>query len=71
MHESSWHNISVLSDSTQLYYHATMKDFVASVDTTVSIDYLSAFTLTHYPLHEVVSSRVCIIFVFVPLQHAK
>ena len=71
MYESSWQNISVLSDSTQLYYHAIMKDFVASVDTTVSIDYLSAFTSTHYPIHEVVSSRVRIIFVFVPLQHAK
>ena len=48
----------ILCDRDQLYYSTIMKDFIASVDKTVGVDYLSAFTLTRYPLHEILSSRV-------------
>ena len=71
IHESGWSHISVLCDMDQLYYSAIMKDFAASVDKTVEIAYLSAFTLTHYPLDEILSSRLRIVFVFAPLEHAK
>ena len=64
---------SIQCDRDQLYFSTIMKDFIASVDKTVGVDYLSAsaFTLTRYPLHEILSSRVCIMFVFAPLEHTK
>ena len=71
MHESGWHNISILCDMDQLYNSAIMKDFITSVDKTVGAAYLSAFTLTYYPLDEVLSSRLRIVFVFAPLEHTK
>ena len=71
IHESGWSDISVLCDMDQLYYSTIMKDFVASIDKTVGVVYLSAFTLTHYPLNEILSSRLRIVFMFAPLEHAK
>jgi hypothetical protein len=71
MHESGWGDISVLYDMDQLYYNAIMKTFIASVDKTVGVTYLSAFTRTHYPLDEVLSSRLRIVFVFASLEDTK
>ena len=71
MHESGWHNISVIYNMNQLYYSSIMKEFVASVDKSIDITFLSSFMLTRYPLDEILSSRVRIVFIFASLEHTK
>ena len=64
LEESGWKNIAVLYEATNLLYHSTKTQFLASIGSRINILYISGVTTHFYPLHDVWSSKARIVFVF-------
>lgn len=70
MQKSGWHNIAILYDTSDFYYHSLMGEFLTALNKDVNIKFLSSVTSNFYPLDEVKISGTRIVFVFTPVGHS-
>ena len=68
--KSGWHNIAILYDPSDFYYHSLMREFLAALDEDVNINFLSSVTSNFYPLDEVKIVGTRIVFVFTHPGHS-
>ena len=74
MNESGWRNVTILYDSSHSYYSAIMKDLVPPLEMLdVKINYLPLIGVAsrwYYPMDQVMSSKVRIVFAFTSMEHS-
>ena len=69
---NDWHNVDILYESNHPYYHEMKSDFLDKLTQNgVTAAVVSPLYNFFYPLNEIRSSRVRIVFVLASLKHSK
>ena len=69
--KSGWKSICVLYESDSFYYHGLKEDFLSKLHASVTVSLIAQISASFYPLNEIRSSSVRIVFLFASLEQSQ
>ena len=72
MKKWGWQNIAILyENSSNWFYHILKEQFIASKDNNTRILYISTVASNFYPIHDIVTSKARVVFLFTSPEHSR